>query len=191
MIQYFISRDLSEKLGINLARWKRWSREFLPPDPLGGKQSGYARQYSLSEAFMVFLGGHLVGNLSLSIPESKIILKAFGEWIKERNLFSGHDPGGEMFGNEGSSPGELGLVIFGGLNQQAYFFIQESEKQPFFCLDLTRGEGNPLNGASQPQLPASVNPGFGAGTNGRSVVTSAKILFINSIINEFKSRLNP
>ncbi|MBU4000729.1 MAG: hypothetical protein KKB94_00255, partial [Proteobacteria bacterium] len=92
MIQYFISRDLSEKLGINLARWKRWSREFLPPDPLGGKQSGYARQYSLSEAFMVFLGGHLVGNLSLSIPESKIILKAFGEWMMERNLFSGYDP---------------------------------------------------------------------------------------------------
>ena len=58
MINYYTNRELSSLLNINLAKWKRWSREFLPPDPLGGKQSGYARQYHADQAFTLFLGGH-------------------------------------------------------------------------------------------------------------------------------------
>ena len=68
MIKFFTNRELSDKLGIKLAKWKRWSREFLPPDPLGGMQSGYARQYNPDQAFTVFLGGHLVADLKFSIP---------------------------------------------------------------------------------------------------------------------------
>ena len=48
MIRFYLNRELSDRLGIRLSRWKRWSREFLPPDPLGGLQSGFARQYSLA-----------------------------------------------------------------------------------------------------------------------------------------------
>ncbi len=84
MIQFYLNRELSDRLGIRLSRWKRWSREFLPPDPLGGLQSGFARQYSLQEAFHVYLGGHMVADLKFSIPETKIILGDLKEWVTSR-----------------------------------------------------------------------------------------------------------
>jgi len=83
LIKYYTNRELAPKLGINLARWKRWSREFLPPDPLGGMQSGYARQYSPDDAFAVFLGGHLVSELKFTIPEAKQILADLQTWIND------------------------------------------------------------------------------------------------------------
>ena len=86
MVRYFTSRMISEKLNINLAKWKRWSRAFLPPDPLGGKQSGYARHYSITDALTVYLGGLLVGNLNLSVPESRSLLPHFLEWMKANRL---------------------------------------------------------------------------------------------------------
>jgi hypothetical protein len=81
MIKFYLNRELSEKLDIRLSKWKRWSREFLPPDPLGGMQSGYARQYTIDQAFTVFLGGHLVADLHFSIPEAKQIGKELSPWI--------------------------------------------------------------------------------------------------------------
>ena len=84
MIRFYLNRELSDRLSIRLSRWKRWSREFLPPDPLGGLQSGFARQYSLEEAFHVYLGGHMVADLKFSIPETKIILEDLKEWVKSR-----------------------------------------------------------------------------------------------------------
>jgi hypothetical protein len=87
MIKFYSNRELSQKLNINLARWKRWSREFLPPDPLGGMQSGYARQYSIDNAFTVYLGGHLVGELKYTIPEAKKILEDLKKWLKDIGLY--------------------------------------------------------------------------------------------------------
>ena len=80
MIRFYSNRELSEKLAIKLSKWKRWSREFLPPDPLGGQQSGYARQYPLDQAFTVFLGGHLGADLHFSIAEAKKILDDLNVW---------------------------------------------------------------------------------------------------------------
>jgi hypothetical protein len=74
MIKFYTNKELSQNFNVNLARWKRWSREFLAPDPLGGLQSGYARQYNPDEAFTVVLGGHLLGELKFSVPETKQIL---------------------------------------------------------------------------------------------------------------------
>ncbi len=71
----------------NLARWKRWSREFLPPDPLGGMQSGYARQYHPDQAFRVHLGGHLVAELKFTIPEAKRILKDVDDWLAANGFY--------------------------------------------------------------------------------------------------------
>ncbi len=86
LIKYFTNRELSQKLEIKLAKWKRWSREFLPPDPLGGLQSGYARHYHPNEAFHVYLGGCLVAGLKFSIPEAKRILSDLETWL-EKNGF--------------------------------------------------------------------------------------------------------
>ena len=87
MIKFYLNRELSKRLGINLSRWKRWSREFLPPDPLGGLQSGYARQFNLGEAFRVYLGGYLVADLKFSIPDAGMILDDLKEWISTHCFF--------------------------------------------------------------------------------------------------------
>ena len=87
MIKFHNNRELSQRFGINLAKWKRWSREFLPPDPLGGLQSGYARQYNPDEAFTVYLGGHLVGILKFTIPEARKILRDLHQWLLDHDFY--------------------------------------------------------------------------------------------------------
>lgn len=86
-MRYYSNRELARLFDINLAKWKRWSREFLPPDPLGGLQSGYARQYHHDDAFTVFLGGHLVSDLRFSIPEAKRILSDLSLWLAETGYY--------------------------------------------------------------------------------------------------------
>ena len=100
MIKFYSNRELSQKLKINLARFKRWSREFLPPDPLGGMQSGYARQYSIDNAFTVYLGGHLVGELKFTIPEAKKILKDLKKWLNENDFYINTVNGGKTENDE-------------------------------------------------------------------------------------------
>ena len=87
MLRFYTNRELSEKLEINLAKWKRWSREFFPPDPLGGLQSGYARQYSFNDAFKLALGGHLVADLRFTIPEARQILLDLDAWLTNRGYY--------------------------------------------------------------------------------------------------------
>jgi hypothetical protein len=93
LIKFYTNRELADKLSINLAKWKRWSREFLPPDALGGMQSGYTRQYSIDDAFKVFLGGHLVSAIKYTIPEAKKILHDLQEWLAGVGIYqnSGRD----------------------------------------------------------------------------------------------------
>ena len=88
MIKFYTNRELAQKLGINLARWKRWSREFLPPDPLGGLQSGFARQYNLKDGFWLYLGGFLVADLKYSIPDARQILKDLKKWFETKALIT-------------------------------------------------------------------------------------------------------
>ncbi len=85
---YFNSKYLSKCLGINLAKWKRWAREFLDPDPLGGFQSGYARQFSNKDAFRVFLGGFLVSEMKFSIPQARQILSDLHHWLTQHHLYA-------------------------------------------------------------------------------------------------------
>ena len=87
MIKFYSNKELSQAFKINLAKWKRWSREFLPPDPLGGLQSGFARQYNLDEAFTVYLGGYLVGKMKFTIPESKQILRDLQQWLIDHGIY--------------------------------------------------------------------------------------------------------
>jgi hypothetical protein len=87
MKKFRTNKEISQIFSINLAKWKRWSREFLPPDPLGGLQSGYARQYNLDEAFTVYLGGHLVGDLKFTIPEARQILSDLHQWLVDHDFY--------------------------------------------------------------------------------------------------------
>jgi hypothetical protein len=89
MVKFYTNKELSGRLELNLARWKRWSREFLPPDPLGGLQSGYARQYNPDDAFTIYIGGHLVGELKFSIPEARQVLVDLYPWLVDHNFYFG------------------------------------------------------------------------------------------------------
>jgi hypothetical protein len=84
---YYQSKYLAEKTCIKAARWKRWVREFLPPDPLGGLQSGYARQFNLKDAFRVYLGGYLVSSLKFSVVEAGKVLQDLQTWLKKNGFF--------------------------------------------------------------------------------------------------------
>jgi hypothetical protein len=110
MIKFFTNRELSDKLTINLAKWKRWSREFLPPDPLGGMQSGYARQFNPDQAFTVFLGGHLVADLKFSIPEANQIIQDLNKWMSEKGFF--FDPRGHSAFDKGMDALIKKYIIF-------------------------------------------------------------------------------
>ena len=110
MIKFFKNRELSDKFGIKLAKWKRWSREFLPPDPLGGMQSGYARQYNPDQAFTVFFGGHLVSDLKFSIPEARQIMQDLNKWMSEKGFF--YDIGGHTVSIKGLDALVKNYIIF-------------------------------------------------------------------------------
>jgi hypothetical protein len=73
----------------------------LPPDPLGGLQSGYARQYNPDQAFTVFLGGYLVGELKFAIPEVRVILHDLHDWLVAHKFY--FDYNGRTPSTEGNS----------------------------------------------------------------------------------------
>lgn len=84
MEEQFTYRELSDKLNINLAKLKRWGREFLPPDPMAGQSQGVARILTIDEAFILFVSGHLVSGLKYSIPETKIIMELLLPYLKAK-----------------------------------------------------------------------------------------------------------
>jgi hypothetical protein len=110
MIKFFTNRELSNRLGISLSKWKRWSREFLSPDPLGGMQSGYARQYHPDEAFTVFLAGHLVKDLKFAIPEAGQMMKDLQPWLFDKGFF--YAPKGYVLSDKGIDALVRNYVIF-------------------------------------------------------------------------------
>ena len=95
MVRYYNNRELAGKLEVNLARWKRWSRSFLPPDPLGGMQSGYARQYLFKDLFKVYLGGFLIGHLKLTVAQSQQVLVDISPWLDENGFLDWNNSNGK------------------------------------------------------------------------------------------------
>lgn len=125
MLRYFTSRDLSTKFNLNLAKWKRWSRAFLPPDPLGGLQSGYARQYSIDQSFTVYLGGVLVSELKFSIPEAGQILDDLKAWLGAVGIYLNAKPDRDLIDRQLESICQC-LILIG--------VIQNVENErPIFC----------------------------------------------------------
>ncbi|CAB1071242.1 hypothetical protein D1AOALGA4SA_1159 [Olavius algarvensis Delta 1 endosymbiont] len=175
MIKFYTNKELSQIFSINLAKWKRWSREFLPPDPLGGLQSGFARQYNLDEAFSVYLGGQLVGNLKLTIPEARRVLHDLHQWLVDHDFyfdFSGTaDPAKKsahpiqnyqiaIISPQSSTDGELGLrywikavmtsdsIRYQGVPMQQERFVESA-------ISSTHNESAPMNAASYRMLNIS------------------------------------
>jgi len=122
VIHYYLARDLAARLEVNLAKWKRWSREFLPPDPLGGLQSGFARQYSLKEAFQVALGGFLVGDLKFAVHEARLILQDLGPWLKKAGYLRLRNNGASLDKTQAEIPHDMVFIRLKSTHGGGYLY---------------------------------------------------------------------
>ena len=77
---------LAKKLDIPLSKIRRWTKEFLPPDPLATRRSGYTRKFSENDGFMVYVSGYLVSNLDFSFASTRDIMKELSSWIYKIGL---------------------------------------------------------------------------------------------------------
>lgn len=80
------NREAAERFDWPLARWKRWTREFLPPDPEAGMRKGIKREIWVNDAFHVFLGGVLVNELNFGISQAKTIIRDIWPKLSERHF---------------------------------------------------------------------------------------------------------
>jgi hypothetical protein len=171
---YYRSKELSRKLKINTAKWKRWVREFLPPDSLGGFQSGFARQFSLRDAFHVYLGGIIVGELKYSVPEAKKILTDLSSWINENGYFSLR----QMYIGKTIFEKCHQIYIIRNTNHRFCYIAQESLNNSPLCKPDTEVV------SSDTLIGTKINP-IQLGE-----VLTARVLFITAIYNQFLGRLN-
>jgi len=83
----FSARQVSSFFQVKLATWKRWSREFLPPDRKARMRSGQTRFFSPNQAFEVYLGAHLISYLRYSIPEAREIIAGLKTWLRKNGIY--------------------------------------------------------------------------------------------------------
>jgi hypothetical protein len=169
---YFQSRYLAEKFHIKIAKWKRWSREFLPPDPLGGQRSGYARQFSYKEAFHVYLAGYLVGTLRFTVAETKQILSDMEPWLIRQGFFA------LPLARNRTQPTDAFCVYIIPLTSGDFGYVVQSSKRanPF---QSNAHASFDLNAIGRNALHFDQNTIFGA-----------RLLLINNLYRFFLNRLN-
>jgi hypothetical protein len=83
--------EFSELLDIPHTKAKRYTREFLGPDPEATIQSGRTRSLTLQQTFFVYIGSHLVSDHNFTVYEAKIIIGDLKPWLIEFGLFPGDD----------------------------------------------------------------------------------------------------
>ena len=183
MVKFYKNRELSEKFGVNLARWKRWSREFLPPDPLAGQQAGYARQYYVDDAFTVFVGGHLVAELGFSIPEARAILTEAREWMNTKGFH--FDPRGNRKPQKGIDIHVKSYAVF--IRASADHRLTIFARGTIGSIDYEY-EGFPVTKEIYVDQP--IGRENGAAGRGEKAGTN-KILLISQLLDQFRKTLDP
>lgn len=83
----FKNSDLAQLLDKPNTKVRRWAKEFLPPDPKATIQSGYARQHTLRDAFIIYLGGFLVSDLHYIAYAARQILTDLNGWLEKRGIY--------------------------------------------------------------------------------------------------------
>jgi len=192
MIKFYQNRELSEKLEVALSKWKRWSREFLPPDPLGGMQSGFARQYSIDDALNVFLGGYLVSGLKFSIPAARQILKDLQAWLQSHHFFYYFD---HINGKTSPSNGS-------GLSYRIYILpeeerFRESLQFRYIIKQMLRSEPVSVAGHSERQeryleerLRSARTSSGGEWTEFEKTLLGARVLYVSNLHQTFLNALS-
>jgi len=185
-IRFYTNQELSQHLHINLARWKRWSREFLPPDPLGGLQSGYARQYNPDEAFTVFLGGYLVRALKFTIPETRRILNDLHTWLAEQKFYFDYAGSTQSTKEHSVSIQYYQIAIYRyadvDTGDAGFFYVAKG----VIAEELTAANGNPVR--QQRFTESSINPGKTPARIDRAA--SYRVLNISVLRNRFLNSLD-
>jgi hypothetical protein len=80
------NKIMSEKLGIPISKVRRNTKELLGEDPKATRRSGYKREFSLNEGFLVFLGGELVSRFNLSFGNARKALDVIKPWLLKNGL---------------------------------------------------------------------------------------------------------
>ena len=84
-------KRFSEKLGIDLAKARRWSRELLGPDPKATRQSGFKRVLTPGEGWELYLGGVLISEGKFLVHEAKTIIRDLRPVLKKMGLYPGKE----------------------------------------------------------------------------------------------------
>ena len=87
MINEITNMFLAKQTGISLAKIRRLSYDFLPPDPAATLQSGKARTYNRNEAFEIYLANHLIAEIKFKVVEAKAILNDIGGWLRKKGQY--------------------------------------------------------------------------------------------------------
>ncbi len=80
------NRELFESFKIKDTTWRRWSREFLEPDPDAGLRKGRTRMYNAELAFTVWAGGKMLTEKQMTYEESKDALKELTGFMERKHL---------------------------------------------------------------------------------------------------------
>jgi hypothetical protein len=75
------NQKLSEGLNIPLSKIRRYTKEFMPPDPIATRRSGYTRRFSNNDGFFIYLGGTLVMNHGFTYEAARWSLQILRPWF--------------------------------------------------------------------------------------------------------------
>lgn len=87
MSEMITNSMLSKMTKINLDKTKRFALDFLGSDPQATQHSGKARRYSMEDAFVVFLGAHLISWLKYPTKQAVRIVADLKPWLISRGIF--------------------------------------------------------------------------------------------------------
>lgn len=87
----FTAKQLSVSFFTPVAKWKRWAREFLGIDPAAGRHAGVPREFDLGQAFHIYLGKILVGDLLFSIPDARDTISILKPFIEKWGYWPGFE----------------------------------------------------------------------------------------------------
>lgn len=84
-------KEYSMKLGTDLAKARRWSRELLGPDSKATRQSGFKRELTSGEAWEIYLGGVLISEGKFLVHEARTILRDLRPFLRQHLLYPGKE----------------------------------------------------------------------------------------------------
>jgi hypothetical protein len=126
------ARLIAKATEYTLKQTHRWTVSFVGHDPNTGRWSGIKREYSVDEAFKVYLGGVLIAECRLTADEAKTVTEDISNWLEQKGWLPSDgfpilEVRGEVFPNypEVTFPKALQVAI--GRDANGVFFYHVAE----------------------------------------------------------------